>query len=138
MCPACNEPLIAFEFEGVEIDACVACGGVWLDAGELEWIGELEGLDRRELARLLAEGKGARGQRRCPRCRRKLRRIEAGGNRKVELDRCPVGDGLWLDRGELEAFVGSFDTGERGVVARRLAAMFPALPKPANHGSPPR
>ena len=35
MCPACGQPLIALELEGVEIDYCAACGGVWLDAGEL-------------------------------------------------------------------------------------------------------
>ena len=36
MCPLCHEPLVAFELDGVEIDRCVDCGGVWLDAGELE------------------------------------------------------------------------------------------------------
>ena len=38
MCPLCNEPLVAFELDGIEIDRCVDCGGVWLDAGELELI----------------------------------------------------------------------------------------------------
>lgn len=36
-CPRCNDAqLQAVMFEGVEIDACDKCGGVWLDANELQ------------------------------------------------------------------------------------------------------
>ena len=35
-CPRCSdEGLVPFELDGVEVDACAACGGVWLDAGEI-------------------------------------------------------------------------------------------------------
>jgi len=33
MCPACKEPLVVFELDGVEIDRCLRCGGTWLDDG---------------------------------------------------------------------------------------------------------
>ncbi|HWT03552.1 MAG TPA: zf-TFIIB domain-containing protein [Pyrinomonadaceae bacterium] len=35
-CPKCDGQLEGVINEGVEIDVCNACGGVWLDAGELE------------------------------------------------------------------------------------------------------
>ncbi len=35
MCPVCQEAMVTFEMDGVEIDRCVACGGTWLDLGEL-------------------------------------------------------------------------------------------------------
>jgi uncharacterized protein len=35
-CPRCDGQLKAVMFEGVEIDACDKCGGVWLDANELQ------------------------------------------------------------------------------------------------------
>ncbi len=35
-CPVCKEPMIVLEYADVEVDFCVACEGVWLDAGELE------------------------------------------------------------------------------------------------------
>jgi uncharacterized protein len=35
-CPKCGGALEAADFQGVEIDRCKACGGVWLDAGEME------------------------------------------------------------------------------------------------------
>lgn len=34
-CPKCGHELTTTSFEGVEIDPCVDCGGVWLDSGEL-------------------------------------------------------------------------------------------------------
>ena len=35
-CPACAKPLRAHEVEGVEIDVCPACHGLWLDHGEFD------------------------------------------------------------------------------------------------------
>lgn len=37
-CPNCNETLVMTERQGVEIDYCPACRGVWLDRGELDKI----------------------------------------------------------------------------------------------------
>lgn len=39
ICPTCNtDNLYRADREGVEIDICTNCGGVWLDRGELETI----------------------------------------------------------------------------------------------------
>ncbi len=38
MCPACNIALTMSERQGVEIDYCPQCRGVWLDRGELDKI----------------------------------------------------------------------------------------------------
>lgn len=35
-CPNCNETLIMTDKQGVEIDYCPKCRGVWLDRGELD------------------------------------------------------------------------------------------------------
>ena len=37
-CPRCNNLLVLSYTQGVEIDHCPACKGVWLDRGELEKI----------------------------------------------------------------------------------------------------
>jgi Zn-finger nucleic acid-binding protein len=38
-CPVCKEPdLVMAERQGVEIDYCPKCRGVWLDRGELDKI----------------------------------------------------------------------------------------------------
>lgn len=37
-CPRCDGKLHADSFDDVEINRCDNCGGIWLDAGELEQI----------------------------------------------------------------------------------------------------
>ena len=37
-CPECNDTLVMTERQGVEIDYCPKCRGVWLDKGELDKI----------------------------------------------------------------------------------------------------
>ena len=37
-CPNCDETLVMTERQGVEIDYCPKCRGVWLDKGELDKI----------------------------------------------------------------------------------------------------
>jgi Zn-finger nucleic acid-binding protein len=37
-CPACKVPLAMSDRQGVEIDYCPQCRGVWLDRGELDKI----------------------------------------------------------------------------------------------------
>ena len=37
-CPSCDELLVMSDRQGVEIDYCPKCRGVWLDRGELDKI----------------------------------------------------------------------------------------------------
>lgn len=43
LCPACRVDLVMSERNGVEIDYCPKCRGVWLDRGELDKILERGG-----------------------------------------------------------------------------------------------
>ena len=36
LCPTCKTPLTMSERQGIEIDYCQSCHGVWLDRGELD------------------------------------------------------------------------------------------------------
>ena len=125
MCPECKQAMVAFEFEGIEIDHCVICGGTWLDAGELEQIVELTGQNPGNLSRALEEARGGeKSKRRCPRCRRRLRTISVGKDNPVELDRCPAGDGFWFDQGEMKDLIEQFHDGEEEAVARFFSDLF--------------
>ena len=42
-CPKCGGDLAEHDFEGVKIDSCNDCKGVWLDAGELEQLTQEKG-----------------------------------------------------------------------------------------------
>ena len=44
-CPNCDETLVMTERQGVELDYCPKCRGVWLDKGELDKIIEKSQVD---------------------------------------------------------------------------------------------
>ncbi len=102
-CPACKHPMMALEYDAVEVDYCGACKGVWLDAGELELLfgdvaeSHVAFLSGGDIAAARAEKR-----RRCPICRAKMTKEATHSEPPVVYDRCPRGDGLWFDQGELE------------------------------------
>ena len=53
-CPVCRVPLVMSERQGVEIDYCPQCRGVWLDRGELDKIIERSTRDLAEPPRAQA------------------------------------------------------------------------------------
>ncbi len=104
-CPVCKKPLIILELEQIEIDYCVDCGGIWLDANELELLLDDETAYQRvvDSGRLLE--KTRERKRKCPLCRKKMLKLEVGDTEPVTYDACPQGEGIWLDQGELEAII---------------------------------
>jgi Zn-finger nucleic acid-binding protein len=100
-CPACKEPLIVLEVEGIEIDHCLACGGVWLDGGELELLLSNAGNRDALMGSLQGDVGSTEESIRCPICSKKMEKVRCGTETKIHLDKCPRGDGLWFDRGEL-------------------------------------
>ncbi len=101
--------MVVFEFEGVEIDRCIGCGGTWLDSGELARVLEQGGSSSDTWRSALDSAQRMhKSTRRCPRCPRKLQEIRLETNPPVTLDRCPWGDGLWFDPGEMQTIINSF------------------------------
>ena len=41
-CPKCGQKLIEISYKEILVDKCSSCGGIWLDAGELESVSALE------------------------------------------------------------------------------------------------
>jgi Zn-finger nucleic acid-binding protein len=115
-CPACRQELVIVEYGGVELDLCAACDGVWFDADELHVLFARAGLEAPEgpghaLAGAAADARASR--RRCPRCRRRMAVVAMPGEpRPVTVDRCPKGDGIWFDRGELSRLSAALGGGD--------------------------
>ena len=41
-CPKCGMELSEIDYKSVKVDKCFGCEGVWLDAGELEAVSQLD------------------------------------------------------------------------------------------------
>ena len=67
-CPVCQSALREIDREGVSIDVCPQCRGVWLDRGELEKLsGLMSGAGFAEPARAMAKRDDDGYSRRTPR-----------------------------------------------------------------------
>jgi Zn-finger nucleic acid-binding protein len=97
--------MIIVEHEKIELDYCTSCLGVWFDAGELALLLESMDLDVGEFniadIMTLPEKRIAERKRRCPVCRKKMRKAAIGHEPEVVIDACPRGEGLWFDGGEV-------------------------------------
>jgi hypothetical protein len=112
--------MLLLEYEGVEVDYCGACKGLWLDEGEMEQI-----LSGTTAALNLVDWRaGQKGERRCPRCATKMHAHTLPGS-GVVIDACPEACGIWLDRGELQSIARTgLPEGSAATVMERLTAMF--------------
>lgn len=106
-CPVCkNEPMIVLELNEVEIDYCLNCKGIWLDAGELELLlgSSMETIEF--LNSFTIDNQTKEKTHKCPVCNKKMEKILITGNRKVRVDKCKNNHGIWFDSGELEDILG--------------------------------
>jgi|ERR1051326_4575715 Zn-finger nucleic acid-binding protein len=115
VCPRCDKALFILEYEGIAVDFCHHCRGLWLDAGELELLLKHSGAAPQD--RLLTfqqeQGSPSKGERMlCPRCDRRMVEVPVQGEdgKQVMIDRCPQGHGLWFDQSELQQLLSFIPT----------------------------
>ena len=124
-CPVCKNAMIALELAEVEIDHCTDCGGIWLDAGELELL-----LGNPEQARGLLnsfkiDSQSAETVRKCPICLKKMQKIVVGTSKPALLiDKFRKNDGLWFDKGELQQILKTAQLDKETKIQKLLADMF--------------
>ena len=110
ICAHCGVALVPETYEGITIDRCPSCQGVWLDAGELSHILETREVEIspevvRETLALAASGVSQSERRTligCPQCQGPMDPINFDYTSGIVIDHCPLGHGNWLDAGELE------------------------------------
>lgn len=99
VCPKCNEEsLWAFDYEGIEVDFCDTCKGIWLDEGELASYVELS----KDIPDLETAMETAREtEMPCPKCSGFLHELEYAEGAGIFIDRCNTCNGIFLDAGEI-------------------------------------
>ena len=97
-CPRCGKGMREMFQQGVMLDFCPNCKGLWMDGGEINYFVQdpemvsaklKEPLIGQELSEL-----------KCPRCQKHM--VKGGLiDASLEVDHCESCDGLWFDPGEL-------------------------------------
>ncbi len=124
-CPTCGNAMVTLELADIEIDHCVHCGGIWLDAGELELLMDDPQKARHLLNSFQAAPASSEPPRRCPICRKKMAKIIVGASKPpLLIDRCRRTDGIWLDRSELQEVLKRGEVDKDNRIWGLLADMF--------------
>jgi Zn-finger nucleic acid-binding protein len=98
-CPKCSDEIRPIDSaEGVELDFCGSCKGIWFDAGEVAEYFELA-TDVPDLDTANAT-KGITNYH-CPKCDAILEEFRYSKLDDLLVDRCPGCGGIWLDQGEV-------------------------------------
>lgn len=123
--PVSDKPMIILELHGVEVDYCPDDGGIWLDEGELELLlGDTESALTLLNSFEKTEESGEKSYP-CPICRKQMEKVYVGeGDKRVLVDRCRNGDGLWFDKGELHDIIAMGSLTEGNKVLQLLNDMF--------------
>jgi uncharacterized protein len=98
-CPKCRSGLHEITFEGVTVDFCSACKGMWCDHDELAFMAELPE-DVPQLKDVQATARQTEYP--CPRCGSAflLEEMRFTPAEALLIDLCPQCQGIWLDHGE--------------------------------------
>ncbi|MDH4047713.1 MAG: MFS transporter [Gammaproteobacteria bacterium] len=102
-CPKCRSDMEQVVHDGIEIDRCTNCNGIWFD------VGEAEQLRNKQAAAAIDTGDSKRGQRgnnidryRCPRCSGAMVRMVDPGQRHIWYETCGSCHGSFFDAGEFK------------------------------------
>ena len=124
-CPVCQDSMVVLELDEVEIDHCLSCGGIWLDAGELELLLDSEKESAAVLQSFSPSDPSEEKPRRCPICLKVMEKVLCSGSQgPVRLDRCQSQDGIWFDKGELNDVLAAASSGLNSRVLQLLKDMF--------------
>lgn len=108
LCPRDGAALAPLELDGLAVDSCPTCDGLWFDLGELRRAEALEDgdLEWLELTLWRDEARFALTPTPmpCPRCGARLGSA-LYHDTEVLVHSCPACEGTWLDRGDLEQIV---------------------------------
>jgi Zn-finger nucleic acid-binding protein len=101
-CVKCTSVLDRTTIDEIEVDLCPACGGLWLDHGEIERLGRgtpaaLDGLRKALTGGAAADLSDTATS--CPACPGALKELKLG---PIHVDYCGQCKGLFLDKGELD------------------------------------
>jgi len=116
--------MIVLELDEVEIDYCISCKGIWLDAGELELLLE-DAVEKEALLSSFGVDSATKEKPvKCPICDKKMEKALFGKEQKVRIDKCRKNHGIWFDEGELEKVIAMAGFDKENKVLNLLKGMF--------------
>lgn len=144
-CPACQQAMVRERVGDLEVLACRACGGLWLDRAVFEQLGASAERQGAVLGALPAPATAAAPPqaqvcyRPCPACGERMNRVNYAKRSGVVLDVCKP-HGIWFDQDELRRVLtfiagGGLDRARARDIEDLKAAQRAVVPFPAHPAS---
>jgi Zn-finger nucleic acid-binding protein len=104
-CPKCAAEMQTVEYEGVQVDRCTGCKGIWFDILEHEDLKSISGSESIDIGSV-EMGKLQDGNNRinCPVCKVPMIRMVVSAQPHINYEACTVCYGIYLDAGEFTDF----------------------------------
>jgi len=107
-CPKCNINTHTHQFDGVEINECTKCYGVWFDKDELRKCKDLDDPDLNwmdfELWKIQDQFQVSTNPVICPKCQVNMAAIKYDKT-NIQIDYCPHCQSVWLDKDEFQGII---------------------------------
>jgi len=104
-CPKCGATMDKVTFEGIEVDRCTDCKGLWFDSLEHEKLKRLPGADA------IDTGDTKEGQQQneigdidCPKCSASMVKMVDARQPHIWYEMCSTCGGVYFDAGEITDF----------------------------------
>jgi Zn-finger nucleic acid-binding protein len=104
-CPKCNGGMTTIEYEGVSVDRCTGCNGLWFDMLEREHLKWIEGSESIDI------GSAETGEKynrmkfvRCPVCKTELIEMVDREQPHIHYEACTSCYGIFFDAGEFRDY----------------------------------
>jgi uncharacterized protein len=103
-CPKCGGALQSLVQDGIEVERCAQCGGLWFDRLEADRLRKVRGsaaaIDTGDAT--VGEQQNQQGKIECPRCHTQMIRMVDLEQHHIWYESCSVCGGKWFDAGEFK------------------------------------
>lgn len=103
-CPKCKGVMAKVLFEGVEVDRCTFCDGIWFDVLEKEQLKDLQGSEQIDVGKKPADAGDEHRHLLCPVCKTLMITMSVYGHPHLKYESCTVCFGAFFDAGEFREF----------------------------------
>jgi len=104
-CPKCQAEMLKVHHEGIEVDRCSQCGGIWFDLLEHEHLREMKGSEVIDSGDpKVGESMNEVAKIDCPVCKTQLIRMVDRRQPHIWYESCTVCHGLYFDAGEFKDY----------------------------------
>ena len=105
LCPKCKHYMKPISYQGIEVDRCTHCLGIWFDRFEQEDLKHLSGSEVIDIG----DAETGREQNKktrvfCPKCRTLMMPETDEQQPHIHYERCPQCKGVYFDAGEFRDY----------------------------------